>query len=229
MTTDQDQTRAHRGRLVGGAAIGLAASFLVQNLVLGAGAPTYASPMTEVLAYHASNQVLVGIAIGLEALNLPLMLVFLAGLYGLVQRRSGAGALWSRVAMVSGATAMAVFALYAVLWVGVVLASARLSAPTEALQITWQMHAAALALAFPALGTTLIGAGLAAHRAGLTPSWQRLLAVVGGALLIIAGSASLAIADGSPMLFVGMPGYAAWAIWLLVTGVRLVRNRSRQS
>ena len=45
-------------------------------------------------------------------------------------------------------------------------------------------------------------------------------------LLLIAGAASLAIADGSSLLFVGMPGYAAWLVWLLVTGVRLVRARA---
>ena len=39
---------------------------------------------------------------------------------------------------------------------------------------------------------------------------------------IAAGVANLAIADGSPILFVGMLGYAAWLVWLLVTGVRLV-------
>ena len=32
-----------------------------------------------------------------------------------------------------------------------------------------------------------------------------------------------AIADGSPLLFVGMPGYVAWLVWLLATGLRLVR------
>jgi len=37
--------------------------------------------------------------------------------------------------------------------------------------------------------------------------------------------ANLAIADGSPILFVGLLGYAAWLVWLLVTGVRLVRPR----
>jgi len=50
--------------------------------------------------------------------------------------------------------------------------------------------------------------------------------VAGGCLLIAAGTANLAIADGSPLLFVGMPGYAAWLVWLLATGVRLVRVRT---
>ena len=73
-----------------------------------------------------------------------------------------------------------------------------------------------------ALGTTFVGAALAAHAGGLAAPWQRLLGVAGGGLLIAAGVANLAIADGSALVFVGVAGYAAWLVWLLVTGVRLV-------
>jgi len=41
---------------------------------------------------------------------------------------------------------------------------------------------------------------------------------------LAAGAASLAIADGSAFLFVGVSGLAAWLVWLLATGVRLVRS-----
>jgi hypothetical protein len=48
--------------------------------------------------------------------------------------------------------------------------------------------------------------------------------VAGGGLLLAAGAANLAIANGSAFLFVGVSGLAAWLVWLLVTGVRLVRS-----
>ncbi len=212
---------------VGATAIGLAASIAIQNaVVVWTGSPSYADPITEVLAWHAENRVAVEIAVGLEALNLPLLLGFLIGLHGLVGRRGGAGADWSRLAVAAGAALSAVFALYAVLWNGVVLSADGLTEPSPVLELVWQLHAAAFALALPALGTTFIGAALAAHASGLTPPWQRLLGVAGGGLMIAAGGASLAIADGSPLLFVGLPGYAAWLVWLLATGVRLVRARA---
>ncbi len=50
--------------------------------------------------------------------------------------------------------------------------------------------------------------------------------MVGGGLLIAAGAANLAIADGSALLFVGLPGLALWLVWLAATGVRLVRSKS---
>ena len=62
------------------------------------------------------------------------------------------------------------------------------------------------------------------------PLWVR-LAVTALILLYFAWdidlrAASLAIADGSALLFVGLPGLAAWLVWLLATGVRLVRART---
>ena len=89
---------------VGATAIGLAASIAIQNaVVVWTGAPSYADPITEVLAWHAENRVAVEIAVGLEALNLPLLLGFLIGLHSLVGRRGGAGADWSRLAVAAGA------------------------------------------------------------------------------------------------------------------------------
>jgi hypothetical protein len=210
-------------RVVGATAIALAASVVIQNAV-PVGAPTFGDPIEEVLAWHAQNRVAVAIAVGLEALNLPLLLLFVTGLHGLVGRRGGAGADWSRLAVAAGATFSAVMAFYAVLWDGVVLSAGELTEPSPVLELAWQMHAAAFAWSLPALGTTFIGAALATHASGLTPPWQRLLGVAGGGLLLAAGTANLAIADGSAILFVGLPGLAAWLVWLLATGVRLVRS-----
>lgn len=213
-------------RVVGATAIALAASMAIQNLLVGAGAPAFGDPIEEVLAFHAQNRVAVAIAVGQEALHLPLLLGFVTGLHGLVGRRGGAGADWSRLAVAAGATLSAVFALSTVLWIGVVLSAGELAEPSPAFELVWQLHAAAFALALPALGTTFIGAALAAHTSRLTPPWQRLLGVAGGGLLLAAGAANLAIADGSALLFVGLPGLAAWLVWLLATGVRLVRART---
>ena len=224
-TRENARSRFARGRLVGAAAIASAVLVVIDNTVVSwAGSTTYAAPITEVLAFHAENRAAVSIAVGLEALNLPLLLLFVTGLHGLVGRRGGAGADWSRLAVAAGATFSAVVAFYAVLWDGVVLSAGELTEPSPVLELAWQMHAAAFAWSLPALGTTFIGAALATHASGLTPAWQRLLGLVGGGLLLAAGVGNLAIADGSAILFVGLPGLAAWLVWLLATGVRLLRS-----
>src|SRR3954451_16567825 len=223
--TSPTPPRALRERVVGATAIASAAAVLIDNVLVGwVNSPTYGAPIREVLAFHADHPGAVAIAVGLEALNVPLLLLFLTGLHGLVGRRGGAGADWSRLAVAAGASFSAVMGFYAVLWDGVVLSARGLAEPSPVLELAWHMHAAAFAWSLPALGTTFIGAALAAHASGLTPSWQLLLAVVGAALLLAAGAANLAIADGSAILFVGVAGLAAWLVWLFATGVRLVRS-----
>lgn len=224
-TRENARSRFVRGRLVGAAAIAFAVSVVIENAVLAAsGTTTFGAPIEEVLAYYAANRVAVAIATGLVALYLPLLLVFVTGLHGLVERRGGAGADWSRLVLAAGATLSAIFVLVNVSLIGLALSAGGLAEPTPAFELLWRVHAAAFALALPVLGTTFIGAALAAHASGLTPAWQRLLGLVGGSLMLAAGLGNLAIADGSALLFVGLPGYAAWLVWLLATGVRLVRS-----
>lgn len=200
--------RVSATRIVGGVAVAYAASVIVQNAMFaGSGAPSYGDPLGEVLAYHAANRGVVAVAVGLEALNLPLLLLFVTGLQGLVRRRGAAGADWSRLAVAAGATLSAIFALVIATHIAVVLAADGLAEPTPAFELVWQLHAAAFALALPALGATFIGAALATHASGLTRPWQRLLGVAGGSLPILAGAGNLAIADGSPLVLVG---FRAW-------------------
>jgi hypothetical protein len=223
-TATHTPTHLRPQRVLGATAIALAASLVVQNVMLGGtGAPDYGAPIADVLAFHAKNRGAVAVAVGLEALNLPLLLGFLAGLHGLV-RRSEAGATWSRMALAAGATLSAAWAIYAVAWIGVLLAAGQGAESTPTVQLAWHLHAAGLAMALPALGTTFLGAAMATHSASLTAPWQRLLGVVGPILLVIAGTASLAIADGSPMVFLGVVGLALWVVWLSATGIRLMRG-----
>ncbi|VDC31308.1 hypothetical protein PSET11_02943 [Arthrobacter ulcerisalmonis] len=212
-------------RIVGITAIALAVSMVIQNaMFMATDAPGYGDPIEEVFAWHRENRTVVAIAVAQEALHIPLLLGFLTGLHGLVAGHGGAT--WSRLAVAAGATLSAIFALYSVLWIGVALSVGEHTEPNPTFELAWLLHAAAFALALPALGATFIGAALAAHQSRLTPSWQRLLGVAGGSLLLAAGAASLEIADGSPLLFVGLPGLALWIVWLLATGVRLVRART---
>lgn len=227
LTSSEDRQvpdRVSTTRIVGGAAVAYAASVVVQIAVF-TGAPAYGDPLGEVLAYHAANRGAVSVAVGQEALNLCLLLLFVTGLHGFVQRRGAAGADWSRLAVAAGATLSAVYALVMSTHITVVLAADGLAEPTPTFELIWQLHAAAYALSLPALGVTFIGAALATHASGLTRPWQRLLGVAGGSVLIVTGGGNLAIADGSPLLFVGLPGLAAWLVWLVVTGLRLIRGQ----
>lgn len=214
--------RVSTTRIVGVVALAYATSMIVQNAVFAVtGSPDYTAPLSVVLTYHAENQGALAVTSGLEAMNMVLLLLFVTALHGLVVRRGGAGADWSRLAVAAGATLSALFALTIATHIAVVLAANDLTEPNPAFELMWQLHAATFALALPALGATFIGAALATHASGLTRPWQRILGVIGGSLPILAGFGNLAIADGSPLLFVGILGLAMWLVWLVVTGLRL--------
>lgn len=213
------------GRFVGAAAIAFAVLYLIENVLFAAtGSLPYGAPIEDVLAYYAANSDTVAIISGLVALYLPLLLAFVTGMHGLVERRGGAGADWSRLAVAAGATLSAILVLFNVTQIGLTLYADGLAEPTPAFELVWQIHAAAFGLTLPMLGTTCIGGAVAAHASGLTPAWQRLLGLVGGSLLLAAGLGNLPIAAGSPLIFVGLLGLTAWIVWLLTTGVRLLRS-----
>lgn len=213
-------------RVVGATAIALALSMVIQNVMFTvAGAPGYGDPIDAVFAWHAKNRAVVAIAVAQETLHMALLLGFLAGIHGLVARRGGAGADWSRLAVAAGATVTAILAFYSATWIGTVLTARDGAEPSALFLLVWQLHAAAFALSLPALGVTMITVALATHLSKLTPPWQRFLGLTGGVLLLAVGAVSLEIADGSSLLYVGLPGLALWIAWLLVTGIRLMRAR----
>jgi len=212
-------------RIVGVVALGYAASMLVQNALFAiTGAPDYSRPLEEVLIYHVENRSALAITFGLETMNMILLLFFITALQGLVQRRGGEGADWSRLAVAAGSTLSALFAFTIATHIAVVLAATGMSEPSPAFELMWKLHAAAFALALPALGVTFIGTALATHVSGLTRPWQRMLGVAGGILPILAGFGNLAIADGAPLVVVGVLGMAMWLVWLVVTGLGFIRD-----
>lgn len=213
-------------RLIGAAAIAFAVLVIVENVLFAiTDAPAYSDPIEVVLAYYASTGTEIAVVAGMMAAYLTLLLLFVTGLHGIVERRGSAGSDWSRLAVAGGTTVSAIFVLVNVLQIGLVLSARDLVEPTSAFEIIWQIHAAAFALTLPMLGITSIGTALAAHASGLTPAWQRILGLAGGGLLLAAGLGNFAIAEGSMLIVVGLLGFAAWLAWLLVTGTRLVRSR----
>ncbi len=219
------ESRVSTKRVVGFVALAYAASMIAQNVVyVVTGAPDFRDPLDVVLVYHADYAFETGITTGLEAVNLPLLLLFVTALYGLVQRRGGAGADWSRLAVAAGATASALFAIMFATSITTVITADGLAESTPTFALIWRFHAAVFALVMPALGATFIGAALATHYSGLTRPWQRVLGLVGGGALIFAGPGNLAVSDGSPLIYVGVLGLFLWIIWIIATGLRLIRG-----
>lgn len=219
------ESRLSTKRFVGFVALAYAASMIAQNAVyVVTDAPDYRDPLDVILVYHADYATATGITTGLEAVNLPLLLLFVSALYGLVQRRGSAGADWSRLALAAGATVSALFAIMIATSITTVITADGLAEPSPTFALIWRLHAAVFALVMPALGATFIGAALATHASGLTRPWQRVLGLIGGGCLIFAGPGNLAVSDGSPLIYVGVLGLFMWIAWIIATGLRLIRG-----
>lgn len=170
-------------RIVGVTAIALATSLLVQDVVVaGAGAPEYGAPITDVLAFHAQNRGPVAVAVGLGPNPQP---AAAAGVPGWSSRPGPAQRQGRVVVSLRPGRGCDAVGHLGDLCGGVDRGRPvrrRRAQPSPTLELAWQLHAAGLAMALPALGTTFLGAAMATHAASLTPRGAaRLLGVVGAA------------------------------------------------
>ena len=73
------------------------------------------------------------------------------------------------------------------------------------------------------LATALLGFSLAGTAAGITPRWFGLLGPVGAVLMIVAAANGVSIAEGSPIVFVGLIGFLIWLLFVVTTAFRMIR------
>lgn len=215
--TDDDP--AGLARLGGAAGLWFAATVVVQNVVRGAAAPPSQPSADDLVAYAEASGTVTAILMGLFAVNVVALGLFLGAV---VERswRIRPGLAAAGAFGVAGVLAM--FGLTTVLNSVVVARAGDLDA--SSLVTLWSLHDAAFAVNFAALALALVALGLAGVAAGITPPVFRWLAPLGGSLLLVAGIGSHAVAQGSPLLFVGLVGFLVWLAFLLTTGLRLVRT-----
>ena len=172
------------------------------------------------LACSATSSARAAAASGLFALNLPLLLLFVASLQTLASGVQEAR-LWIDFGTMGTVVLIALFGVVAATQItAVIIAEA---GPTPAFEALWSLHNAAFAINFSALAATLLGLSVGAYAASITPAWQRTVGVLGATLLLVSGVANGAVAGGSAIVFVGLAGFALWLAWLVATGVRLLR------
>ena len=81
--------------------------------------------------------------------------------------------------------------------------------PAEGWQVSYR-DSQRLRASYYLLGALLLARSHERHAARIC-----LIALVGTALSVAAGAFVVPIADGSPLLFVGLVGFALWLVWLL--------------
>jgi hypothetical protein len=216
--------------VTGLAGLGFVVVTVIQNGVLLAGAPRADASIAEISEFFAENELSVSLALALVAVNIPLSLVFASGFSTLLGQR--AGGLIPVGARAGFAGAVAVIPAFAVVATAraTLVANADILASEPALtQMLWDVHSAAFAFAQVSLAVALVAFALAGRDAGLTPTWLTILALGGGAALVVSGGAVVPVMDGSAVGLLGLLGFFAWLVFLVVQSIRLLRGSSAPS
>jgi hypothetical protein len=95
----------------------------------------------------------------------------------------------------------------------------------EFTQMLWDFHMILQILNWAFVAIALCGFGMAAVVSGAAPRLGRL--AVPGAVLLLAGSTqSLAGLGGSSSVFIGLPGFVIWLVFVLGYSLVMIRSRS---
>ena len=213
-------------RTVGGVGgLVFVASVVAQNLIRAASMPANDARTGRIIDFYGSHR---GSTFALAAL-------FAIGAAGLA---AFAGALVTRLsaapvrgAALAGAIGVAgVFAVYSTMLATDLALSGyvhRGSPSPGVVSAMWILHNAVFGVLLVALGVALAGLSAAAAAGGVVAAFWKQVGLLGALLLGIAGAATPAIIDGSPVMVVGLIGFLTWLAFVVTTAISLLRSPSR--
>jgi hypothetical protein len=210
-------------RLAGAAGLLFTATVVFQNLLRGSGPLNDASPAA-VAAYYSGHHGSMALLLASFGLGFAALLTFVAGLSARAQTDEPQGAPWARLGLIGGVLIACTFTLVNVFEVGIDAAAVSGASPAV-LTVIVTLYWAAFGINLLSIGTALLGLSQAAARARLIPRWLGLAGLLGGPLLIAGGMGSVAIANGSHWLIVGLVGFIVWLVFVITASVALLRCR----
>jgi hypothetical protein len=198
---------------------------VVDNLVRS-GAPRFGASGQTVAAYVEGHRTAMTLPIVLFPLGLLGLFTFVTGLWS-TSHTSPEARWWAQLGTLAAVTIAALFSVVNLVEAALVADAHALSSAPAVVSALWAVDGAAFGLNLAAIGLALLALSRAARSAGLVPRWLAMLAVPGAACLWVASLFAIAIAEGSGWLFVGVVGFLVWALFLLTTGLALVRRATR--
>ena len=198
------------------------ASVVAQNLIRAAAMPANDARVDRIIDFYAGHR---GSTFALAAF-------FAVGAAGIA---AFAGALVARLtdssvrgAALAGAIGVAgIFALYSTMLATDLALSGYVhrGAPSHGVvSAMWTLHNAVFGVLLVAIGVALAGLSAAAASAGVVAGFWKSVGLLGAVLLGIAGAATPAIIDGSPLMAVGLIGFLAWLAFVATTAISMLRN-----
>jgi hypothetical protein len=214
-----DRPTAVLGRLAGLGGLVFVALLVVQNVVRAA-EPGFAASPAEVSDYFAGHRLAVVVPLALFPLGMVALLAFGAGLC-VRAREHPTGRWFAAFGGLAVVVLAGLFALVNIVEIVIAVDTADLAGSPHVLSALWAMHAAAFGLNLTAIAIALVGLSQAARAVGLVPRAVAAVAWPGAACLFVASLATVAIAEGSAVLYLGFVGFVVWGVFVVVAGARL--------
>jgi hypothetical protein len=202
------------------------ALLIAQNIVRSTG-PGFDADPAMVTAYFSGHRVAAVLPLVLYPIGMVALLAFAAGMRSLA--RAPRDRFWSALGTLAVAVLAGLFGVVNVIEIAVAVAGRDLAAAPHVVVALWAVHAAAFGLNLAAIAIALVALSRVASSEHLIPRALAIAAIPGAACLLAGALSTVAIAGGSPVLYLGLVGFLVWGVFLVVGGINLLRRRPDRS
>jgi hypothetical protein len=210
------------GRVSGAGGLLFVLMLIVDN-VIRAGAPDFGASGTALTAYIQDHGFAWMLPVALFPFGMVGLFAFVTGISSLA-REDERSRWWAQAGALGVAAIAALFAVVNLIEAAMVATVHQVAPSPDIVTALWAVDGSAFGLNLAAIGVALLALSRAARASGLIPRWLAGLAVPGAACLFVASVFAIGIAEGAAWLFVGLVGFLVWALFVLVSGVSLVRR-----
>lgn len=179
-----------------------------------------AAEVTEYYAAHRGMSVLLGALFPAGALGLVLFLAALVSRVAAGRTRAAgiAGA-------IGGVGIAAGFTMVTATDIALAEYIHRGDPAASVVDALWVLHTAVFAVLLIWIGVTVAALTAASAAAGILHTAWRAAGLLAGIALLVAGGSAFGVLGGSGVLFVGLAGFAVWAVFVVVASIHLLRDR----
>ena len=230
VTVKQEATRPKElepARTIGGVGgLVFVASVVAQNLIRAASMPANDARAGRIIDFYTRHRGSTFVLAALFAVGAAGLAAFAGSLVARLSAAHVRGAALAGVIGVAG-----VFAVYStMLAIDLALSGYvhRGSPGPDVVSAMWILHNAVFGILLVAIGVALAGLSAAAAADGVVGGLWKQVGLLGALLLGIAGAATPAIIDGSPVMVLGLIGFLTWLAFVVTTAISMLRNARRR-
>jgi hypothetical protein len=199
------------------------AALLVVNAIGGGSPPAADASAAEILDYLKDTETGLQIAVGAGSIGIVFAILWAGGLLDRLRSSGDPEARgWATAALI-GFIITGTFATLSTLVQAVLVSGTDLLGEGTLIGL-WRLSTALFAIVGAASAAFLLSLGMAGLRAGVAPKWLNYVILVGAAISFIAGVSPTAVADGSPIGFAAFGGLLTLILYVLLTGMEMVRE-----